>query len=134
MAMKSDAFKAAVETEDREALTEALAEDVVFRSPVVFKPYEGKPVVSTILIEGALNVFEDFRYRHQIEDGDVAALIFDARVGDRDLEGIDLLRFDAEGRIVELTVMVRPMSGLNALAEAMGREFERLGITPPTGA
>ncbi len=132
--MKSDAFKAAVETEDREALTEALAEDVVFRSPVVFKPYEGKPVVSTILIEGALNVFEDFRYRHQIEDGDVAALIFDARVGDRDLEGIDLLRFDAEGRIVELTVMVRPMSGLNALAEAMGREFERLGITPPTGA
>ncbi len=132
--MKSDAFKAAVETEDREALTEALAEDVVFRSPVVFKPYEGKPVVSTILIEGALNVFQDFRYRHQLEDGDVAALIFDARVGDRDLQGIDLLRFDAEGRIVELTVMVRPMSGLNALAEAMGRQFERLGITPPTGA
>jgi len=132
--MKSDAFKAAVETEDREALTEALAEGVVFRSPVVFKPYEGKPVVSTILIEGALNVFEDFRYRHQIEDGDVAALIFDARVGDRDLQGIDLLRFDAEGRIVELTVMVRPMSGLNALAEAMGRQFERLGLTPPTGA
>ncbi len=132
--MKSDAFKAAVETEDREALTEALAEGVVFRSPVVFKPYEGKPVVSTILIEGALNVFEDFRYRHQIEDGDVAALIFDARVGDRELQGIDLLRFDAEGRIVELTVMVRPMSGLNALAEAMGRQFERLGITPPTGA
>jgi len=132
--MKSDAFKAAVETEDREALTEALAEDVVFRSPVVFKPYEGKPVVSTILIEGALNVFQDFRYRHQIEDGDVAALIFDARVGDRELQGIDLLRFDAEGRIVELTVMVRPMSGLNALAEAMGRQFERLGLTPPTGA
>ncbi len=132
--MKSDAFKAAVEAEDREALTEALAEDVVFRSPVVFKPYEGKPVVSTILIEGALNVFQDFRYRHQLEDGDVAALIFDARVGDRDLQGIDLLRFDAEGRIVELTVMVRPMSGLNALAEAMGRQFERLGITPPTGA
>ena len=132
--MKSDAFKAAVEAEDREALTEALAEDVVFRSPVVFKPYEGKPVVSTILIEGALNVFQDFRYRHQIEDGDVAALIFDARVGDRELQGIDLLRFDAEGRIVELTVMVRPMSGLNALAEAMGRQFERLGLTPPTGA
>jgi hypothetical protein len=132
--MKSDAFKAAVETEDREALTEALAEDVVFRSPVVFKPYEGKPVVSTILIEGAMNVFEDFSYRHQLEDGDAAALIFDARVGDRELQGIDLLRFDAEGKVVELTVMVRPMSGLNALAEAMGREFERLGITPPTGA
>jgi SnoaL-like domain len=132
--MKSDAFKVAVETEDREALTEALAEDVVFRSPVVFKPYEGKPVVSTILIEGAMNVFEDFSYRHQLENGDVAALIFDARVGDRELQGIDLLRFDAAGKVVELTVLVRPMSGVNALAQAMGREFERLGITPPTGA
>jgi hypothetical protein len=132
--MKSDVFRAAVESEDRDALTEALSDDVVFRSPVVFKAYQGRPVVSTILTEGALNVFEDFRYRHQLEDGDVAALVFEARVGDRYVDGLDLLRFDADGRVAELTVMVRPMSGLNALAEAMGREFERLGITPPTGA
>ena len=52
-------------------------------------------------------------------------------MGDRELDGLDLLRFDAEGKVAELVVMVRPMSGLNALAEAMGREFERLGITPP---
>jgi len=51
-----------------------------------------------------------------------------------EVDGLDLLRFDAEGKVRELTVMVRPMSGLNALAEAMGREFERLGIAPPAGA
>ena len=126
--MKSDAFRAAVEAEDPEALTEALAEDVVFRSPVVFKPYEGKQVVSTILTEGAAKVFEDFRYVEQLEGDGAAALIFQARVGDRELDGLDLLRFDADGKVGELMVMVRPMSGLNALAEAMARRFEDAGI------
>jgi hypothetical protein len=129
----SDTFTAAVEAEDSEALTEALADDVVFRSPVVFKPYEGKAVVSAILTEGAMKVFEDFRYVERFEHGDTAALIFKARVGDREVDGLDLLRFDGDGKVAELTVMVRPMSGLNALAEAMGREFERLGIAPPAG-
>jgi hypothetical protein len=131
--MHSDAFTSAIEAEDPEALTEALADDVIFRSPVVYKAYEGKPVVSAILTEGAMKVFEDFRYVERFEGGDTAALIFKARVGDREVDGLDLLRFDADGKVAELMVMVRPMSGLNALAEAMGREFERLGIAPPAG-
>jgi hypothetical protein len=126
--MRSDAFRAAVESEDPDALTDALAEDVVFRSPVVFKPYEGKEMVAAILTQGAMRVFEDFRYTDQLEDADVATLIFSARVGDRELDGLDLLRFDADGRVRELMVMVRPMSGLNALAEAMARAFEEAGI------
>lgn len=69
----------------------------------------------------------------QLEHGDVATLIFTARVDDRELDGLDLLRFDDQGKVSELTVMVRPLSGLNALAEAMGREFERLGVSPPGG-
>jgi hypothetical protein len=132
--VKSDAFRAAVEAEDPNALTATLAEDVVFRSPVVFKAYEGKQVVSMILTEGAMKVFEDFRYVEQLEGEGAAALIFSARVGDREVDGLDLLRFDADGKVSELTVMARPMSGLKALAEAMGREFERLGIAPPAGA
>jgi hypothetical protein len=131
--MKSDAFKSAIEAEDPDGLRATLAEDVVFRSPVVFRPYEGHAVVSAILTEGAMNVFEDFRYVERFEDGDTAALIFEAKVGDREVDGLDMLRFDRDGKVVELMVMVRPMSGLNALAEAMGREFERLGITPPAG-
>src|SRR3954447_1128930 len=126
--MKSDTFRAAVEAEDPEALTDALAEDVVFRSPVVFKPYEGRPVIAAVLTQGAMNVFEDFRYVEQIEDDDVAMLIFEARVGDRRLDGLDLLRFDDDGKVRELMVMVRPMSGMNTLAEAMARRFEEVGI------
>src|SRR5215207_3853772 len=129
--MKSDAFKAAVEAEDPDALTEALAEDVVFRSPAVFKPYEGRDLVAAILTQGAMKVFEDFRYVEHLEDGDTAVLIFSARVRDRELDGLDLLRFDADGKVRELMVMVRPMSGLNALAEAMARRFEEAGIAPP---
>ncbi len=101
---------------------------------MVFRAYEGKPLVKAILVEGAMKVFEDFRYVEQLEEGDTSTLIFKARVGDRELDGLDLLRFDEDGRIRELTVMVRPMSGMNALAEAMGRQFERLGISPPAGA
>jgi hypothetical protein len=132
--MNSDAFTTAVKAGDPQALTDALADDVVFRSPVVFRAYEGKEVVSAILVEGAMKVFEDFRYVERFENGDAAALIFKARVGDRELDGLDLLRFDRDGKVAELLVMVRPMSGLNALAEAMGREFERIGITPPAAA
>lgn len=126
--MLSDPFRAAVEAEDPDALTDALADDVVFRSPAVFKPYEGKAVVSAILVQGAMKVFEEFRYTDQLEGSGVATLIFQARVGDRQLDGLDLLRFDADGKVSELMVMVRPMSGLNAVAEAMARRFEDAGI------
>jgi hypothetical protein len=131
--MQSDAFVKAVESGDRDAVPDVLAADVVFRSPVVFRPYEGRDVVGAVLTEGAMNVFENFRYTDRFESGDAAALIFEARVGDREVQGLDLLRFDGDGRVRELTVMVRPMSGLNALGEAMAREFERVGLAPPAG-
>lgn len=132
--MLSDAFSAAALSRDPTGLAAALADDVSFRSPVVFRPYEGRDLVVTILAEGAMKVFEDFRYTDKFENGDSAALVFEATVGDRDVQGLDLLRFDDEGKVFELTVMVRPMSGLNALATAMAERFERLGIAPPGGA
>jgi hypothetical protein len=125
--VRSDAFRAAVEAKDLSALDELFTDDVVFRSPVVFKPYEGLDALRVVLT-AAVRVFEDFRYVDQIEDGDVAALIFNARVGDRELDGVDLLRFADDGRARELVVMVRPMSGVNALAEGMGRELQAAGF------
>jgi hypothetical protein len=129
--MRSDAFVNAVESMNPDAVPDVLAEDVAFRSPVVFKAYEGRDVVGLILTEGAMKVFSDFRYTDRFEDGDSAALIFEAKVGDRDVQGLDLLRFDEDGKVRELTVMVRPMSATHALAEAMAREFERIGLAPP---
>jgi len=128
----SDAFTSAVESWDRDALAAALAEDVVFRSPVVFKPYEGREATLAVL-EAVSQVFEDFSYLDRVEGDSTAALIFRARVGDRELEGLDHLSFDAEGRITQLRVMVRPMSGMNALAEAMRRRLEELGAAPKAG-
>jgi SnoaL-like protein len=121
--MHSDRFREAAEAKDFSAIDELFAEDVVFRSPVVFKQYEGRDAVA-MLLGAVAQVFEDFRYTDQVETGDAAALAFSARVGDRELEGIDFLHFDSEGRINRMAVYVRPMSGVNALAEAMQRKLE----------
>jgi SnoaL-like protein len=120
--MHSDRFRSAAESKDFSAIDDLFAEDVVFRSPVVFKPYEGRDAVAMLL--GAVSqVFEDFRYTDQVETGEAAALAFSARVGDRELDGIDFLHFDDEGRINRMEVFVRPMSGMHALAEAMQKRL-----------
>jgi ketosteroid isomerase-like protein len=124
--MKSDRFRAAAEGKDFSAIDELFADRVSFRSPVVFKPYEGREAIAVIL-GAVVEVFEDFRYTDQIESGDTAALLFEARVGGRELNGVDVLRFDAEGRIAELMVMVRPMSAVTALAEAMQTKLAGAG-------
>lgn len=131
--MLHDRFVDAIHARDGDGVRAALAPDVSFFSPVVFRAYEGRDVVGTILVEGAMKVFEDFSYVHRLEDADarVATLIFSARVGERALDGLDLLRFDSDGLIDEMKVMVRPLSGTNALAEAMGARFDALGLTPP---
>jgi SnoaL-like domain len=121
--MQSDRFRAAAESKDFSAIDELFAEEVRFRSPVVFKPYEGRDAVAMIL-GAVVQVFEDFRYTDQVETGETATLAFSARVGDRELDGIDLLRFDPDGRVRELAVYVRPISGVNALAEAMKAKLE----------
>src|SRR5689334_927810 len=121
--MKSDRFRRAAEAKDFSAIDELFAEDVVFRSPVVFKPYEGRDAVALLL--GAVSqVFEDFRYTDQVETGDAAALAFSARVGERELDGIDFLHFGTDERISAMEVFVRPMSGMQALAEAMQKRLE----------
>jgi hypothetical protein len=115
----STAFRRAVEAMDLDAMEAALAPDVVFRSPVVYKPYEGREATLGLL-RLVTQVFEDFEYTDEVESEGSACLVFRARVGDREVQGIDYLRLDEEGRISELTVLIRPMSGVTALAEAMG--------------
>ena len=121
--MLSDRFRAAAETGDHAALVEALAPDVVFCSPIVFKPYQGRDAVAPILAAVA-EVFEQFRYVDQLEGEGSAALIFKARAGDRELDGLDHLRFGEDGLVSELTVMVRPLSAALALAEIMRAKLE----------
>jgi hypothetical protein len=120
-----NAFRAAVESKDLEAMRAALHPDVVFRSPAVFAPYEGADAVMELL-SNVVEVFEDFSYTDELEgtDGATHALVFRARVGDKQVQGLDHLTLDEDGLVRELVVMVRPLSGLIALAQAMGARLE----------
>jgi hypothetical protein len=112
------AFRAAVESGELDKIVASLAPEVTFLSPVVYKPYEGREAVGMILA-AVVQVFEDFRYTAEVTERDRELLLFEARVGDRELQGVDLLRLGDDGLVAELIVMVRPMSGMLALAEAM---------------
>jgi hypothetical protein len=115
-----NAFRAAVEAGDVAALEALLAEDVVFRSPAVHKPYEGK-LATSVVLRAVMRVFADFRYTREIgaEGSPDSVLVFEARVGDRTVEGADFLHLDDRGLIDDFRVMIRPLSGLNAVVAAM---------------
>jgi hypothetical protein len=123
-------FRKAVEERDEAAIQAMLADDVVFTSPVAFKPYVGKPITAAIL-RGVLRVFEDFRYVREIHDsnGREHALVFEASISGvegKRITGCDFLHFNDDGLIDDFMVMVRPLSGATALSEAMGAQFDRI--------
>jgi hypothetical protein len=120
-------FRAAVESRDAAALEALLAEDVVFTSPVAYKPYPGKAVTAAIL-RAVMRVFEDFHYVREMGAPDARdhAFVFRATVDGREVHGCDLLHLDEDGLIDEFTVMVRPLSGAQALAAAMAAQFPRI--------
>lgn len=112
-------FRSAVESGDLGTLLSTLADDVEFRSPAVHRPYHGKDDTAQILA-AVFQVFEDFRYTAELHDGDREVLLFSAHIGDREIQGADFVRYAPDGLIAELTVMIRPLSGLTALVEAVG--------------
>jgi hypothetical protein len=122
MSTAASDFRAAVERSDLDGMLATLADDVVLHSPVSFKPFVGKDAVAGLL-KIILATFEDFAYTDELPGDDVHALIFRARIGDREVEGLDLVRAGPDGRIVDFTVMVRPLSGVVALAEAVGPQL-----------
>lgn len=111
-------FRAAVESRDQEAMVACLAEDVRLYSPVAFKPFAGRAAVSE-LFWNLFEVFEDFHYVDELEGEGTHALIFRASVNGRQLEGLDHLVFGDDGLVTEFTVMIRPLSALIAMGEAM---------------
>ena len=117
-------FANAVLADDHDAALATIADDVVFRSPAVHKPYEGKETVEGILRLVA-TVFENFRYTNEWRDGRTTILFFEANIGDRELQGVDILEENDAGWIAVFTVMIRPLSGLQAVAGAM---TARLGL------
>ena len=116
-------------TRDMSILNELLAEDVVFRSPVAFHPYPGKQVLFFIL-SNVIQVFENFTYHREFisEDGNNVVLEFSAQVSDKKLKGVDMIQFNEEGQIIDFEVMIRPKSGLEALAVQMGQRMQSFQV------
>jgi hypothetical protein len=108
-----------VEEQDLDNALGAFAKDAVLHSPVTFKPIEGKADIGKVLGIVA-EILGDFRYTDQLESKDGSlGLIFRARIGDREVEGIDILRFNRAGLIKDITVMIRPRSALEAFRSEM---------------
>jgi SnoaL-like domain len=121
---ESHPFRRAAEAKDLELLAETLREDVVLHSPILFRGFEGREVVTQVLTH-VVATLEDLTYIDELVGERTVALRFKARVEDRELEGIDFLELDDEGRVAELTVFMRPMSALTRFNERMS---ERLGV------
>jgi hypothetical protein len=107
---------------DLQDLQLMLAEDVTFRSPYVWRPYQGRQA-TWLILTNVLQVFQDFVYHRELIDGDNWALEFSAKVGSLSLKGIDLIRLNSEGQIVDFEVFVRPFNGLQALGAAMAQRL-----------
>jgi hypothetical protein len=112
------AFREAVEAGDADRVLATLAPEITFNNPVMFRPLTGLDTVS-VVVPLLLEVWQDLHYTAELRGDDLVGLAFDARAGNRDVRGVDLLHFNKAGLIDEITVMVRPLSGLQALADEM---------------
>ncbi|WP_068264148.1 nuclear transport factor 2 family protein [Janibacter limosus] len=118
-------FREAIERHDMDAVEALLSDDVVFRSPVAHTPYPGKPITNAIL-RAVTEVFEDFRYVRQLQDGREEAYVFEATVDGLELTGVDFLTLDEEGKIIDFMVMTRPLKASQALAARMAERFPQI--------
>src|ERR1700742_3131303 len=122
------ASRRAAEAKDLDLMRETLAEDVVLHSPILFKGFEGRGTAMFVLTNVS-EVFEGLHYLDEAHGDGTIALRFAAKVeGKFEIEGIDYLTLDADGRVTDLTVFLRPLKAVNAFNELMSA---RLGAAPP---
>ena len=126
-------FRAAVESKDFMRAQATLAPDVVFRSPAVFKPYEGRDAVGALLHVVGTVLAPALAYQWQVQEGDREVLCFRSVVDGREIEGVDLLRYNDDGLVAEFVVMMRPLSGLIAMRDAMGAALAGLAPAGSSG-
>ena len=109
---------------DPALLSALIAETCVFHSPVVHTPQVGKPVVMAYLLAAAKVLGNDaFHYVRELVDGDEVMLEFITELDGITVNGVDIIHFDAEGKIIDFKVMVRPLKAINAVWQMMGAQL-----------
>lgn len=119
----------AVFEKDSSILRDLLDENVEFHSPTLWQPKLGRDVTQYIL-QTVGEIFQDFEYHREWVDGDSFALEFSARIDDKSIKGIDLIRWNDDGKIVHFEVMLRPLNGLNLMFEKMTAKLQEAGFLP----
>lgn len=117
-----------VESRSAAGLDEVLADDAVFHSPIVHTPQEGK-ALTKLYLTGAFHVLSntDFRYVREVVTGDHAVLEFVTEVDGITVNGVDMIQWNAEGKIVDFKVMIRPLKAVNLLHQKMAAMLKSLG-------
>ena len=122
------AWHAYIASDDAAILSALLADDAVFHSPVVHTAQVGKPVVMKYLLSAAQVLNSDgFAYVRELVDGDNVMLEFVSEIDGIKINGIDLIRFDADGKIADFKVMIRPLKAVNKLWEMMAAQLQAAG-------
>lgn len=114
---------------DFDLLNELLDENVEFHSPTLWKPKLGRDVTAYIL-QMITAMFEDFEYHREWISEDSLALEFSANVEGKNLKGIDLIRWNDEGKIIHFEVMLRPLNTLQLVFEKMTKHLQDAGFLP----
>jgi len=117
------AWHAIAKSRDPAGLADLLADDVVFRSPAVHTPQEGKELTTSYLAAAVVVLGPTLTYRRQWYDDSSAVLEFEAELDGLTVHGVDMLQWGDDGRLTEFAVMVRPYKGLNKLIELMAAEL-----------
>jgi hypothetical protein len=116
-----------LETKDAAGLDNILADNVVFHSPIVHKPQEGKPITK-LYLTAALFVFanDSFKYVREVISNNNAVLEFSTVIEGITVNGVDMITWGADGRITEFKVMVRPLKAINLIHRMMGEMLQKM--------
>jgi hypothetical protein len=116
-----------VKTRDPDGLDAVLADSAVFHSPIVHTPQVGKPITKLYLL-AAFQVFfnETFRYVRELRGPHDAVLEFEVAIDGIRVNGVDMIKWDDDGRIVEFKVMIRPLKAIQLIHERMGAMLKSL--------
>ena len=122
-----EAWHKVVEAKDAASLDNILADNVVFHSPVVHTPQEGKPI-TTLYLTAALYVFNNdrFKYLREVISGNNAVLEFSTVIEGITVNGVDMISWGADGRITDFKVMIRPLKAVNLIHRMMGEMLQKI--------